>query len=55
MAIFDRILGNRNNDLEITSPYQEYQDDCLSCRVLGTWTYVLNEYNDEDLDLTMLV
>lgn len=43
MAIFDRILATKRDDLEITSPYDDYKDDCMSCRILGMciWEYVL--------------
>lgn len=35
MAIVDRVLGQKKESLEITSPYMDTEDDCLSCRVLG--------------------
>lgn len=39
MGITDRLLGN-NKSLEITSPYEARQDDCVSCRVLGSTAFV---------------
>ncbi|KAJ9651854.1 hypothetical protein H2198_008886 [Neophaeococcomyces mojaviensis] len=40
MAIFDRILATKRDDLEITSPYDDYKDDCSTALVsAGGWTY----------------
>ncbi|KAK5082157.1 hypothetical protein LTR05_007300 [Lithohypha guttulata] len=39
MAIMDRIFASDRNSLEITSPYEE-KEDCISCRVMGSTTFV---------------
>lgn len=41
MGITDRLRDFTNdNSLEIRSPYEARQDDCVSCRVLGSTAFV---------------
>lgn len=39
MGITDRLFNN-SDGLEIRSPYESRQDDCVSCRVLGSTAFV---------------
>jgi len=42
MGITDRLFppNNTTNSLELLSPHESRQDDCISCRVLGSTVFV---------------
>lgn len=38
MAIIDRLTGQRRGEFDVSRPYED--DDCMSCRVLGSTALV---------------